>query len=61
MLRTGRRRQGNQALKQRREIGDPLLHPRVTVILPGDLRKTKKPKAREAVTWLPNQWVAAVA
>ena len=28
--------------------------------LPGDFRKTKKPKARETVTWLPNQWVAAV-
>ena len=37
-----------------------LLHPTVAMILPGDFRKTKKAKAREAVTWRPNQCVAAV-
>lgn len=48
-------------MKQRGKIGGLLLHPTVAMILPGDFRKTKKPKARETVTWLPNQWVAAMA
>lgn len=47
-------------MKQRREIGELVPHPRVAVVLRGGLRETKKPKVREAVYWLPNQWVAAV-
>ena len=46
--------------RERKDWWTLLLHPTVAVILPGDFRKTKKPKARETVTWLPNQWVAAV-
>lgn len=49
-----------QALKQRREIGEFVLHQRVAVILLSGFGGTKKPKAREAVYWLPNQWVSAV-
>lgn len=55
-----RRWKGEQALKQRREISEFVRHPMVTMILPAGLVETRKPKSREAVCWLPNQWVAAM-
>lgn len=47
-------------MKQRREISELVLYPRVAMILPAGLGETRKPKAREAVCWFPNQWVAAM-
>ena len=31
-----------------------------SLILPAGLGETRKPKAKEAVCWLPNQWVAVM-
>lgn len=47
-------------MKQGKEIVELVLHLRVAVILLDDLERLRKPEPREAVTWFPNQWVAAM-